>query len=180
MSVGLGSDDDGVCDSAADRQPFVSGFVFEPAPRTQGSQPASFPSPPDAISVAQSVGMAIAATLCAASFALWHARRGQPRGWLFMLLIFVVSACWAYVRRHRENLELPTWQTHTQSCGWISRPHAGLKSPKSGAGGDPLDFGLCPGLDVWALRQCADLFGRVQSLECQAQSSRGRYAHLWL
>lgn len=66
-------------------------------PAEARGQPVSSPPPPDGISVAQSVGMAIAVSLCVASVAVWHVRRGQPREWLFMLLIVVVSACWASV-----------------------------------------------------------------------------------
>jgi RNA polymerase sigma factor (sigma-70 family) len=65
-------------------------------PANTAEQPVSFPSPPDAIGVAQSIGTAIAVALSAASFALWLARNGYPRRWLFMLLILVVTACWAF------------------------------------------------------------------------------------
>ena len=65
-------------------------------PANTGEERVSFPSPPDAIGVAQSAGTAIAATLCAASFAFWLARSGYPQRWLFMLLIFVVTTCWAF------------------------------------------------------------------------------------
>ena len=137
-------------------------------PADARKQPASLTSPPDASSVAQSVGMAIAATVCAVSFALWHVRRGQPRGWLFMLLILVASACLAYVdaigkiwafrrgRRTRGRADGYFDPTQISNC-----PRAAL--------GAILFILVC--VLIWtygALRDCTDYLWKGRSLDDQA------------
>jgi RNA polymerase sigma factor (sigma-70 family) len=125
--------------------------------------PTPIASSPDAISVVQSVCMAAVVTLFVASFALWYVRIGQPRNWLFMLLIFVVTACWAYAdalgkiwgfRRGRRT------QGHADSdiapTQISNRPRAAL---------GPLIFILVYGLGSAALglQQCVGYFWRGPS-----------------
>ena len=137
-------------------------------PADARKQPEPLPPPPDTIGVVQSIGMAVAMTLCAVSFALWHIRRGQPREWLALLLVFLIALVWAYVdvvekvwsfRRGRQPRG--TTDTDSRVTQSSNRPSAAL--------GALILILLC--VLVWtngAIRQCADYFWKGKALDAQA------------
>ncbi len=137
-------------------------------PADARKQATPLPPPPDTIGVVQSVGMTLAMTLCAVSFSLWHVRRGQPREWLALLLVFLIALVWAYVdviekvwtfRRGRQARG--SSDTDSRVAQASSRPAATI--------GAIVFILLC--VLVWtngAIRQCADYLWRGKALDAQA------------
>ena len=126
------------------------------------------PSPPDSISVVQSVGMTLAMTLCAASFSLWHIRRGQPREWLALLSVFLVAVVWAYVDVIAKVWSFRRGRRARGSADTDSRVTQASSRLASTLGAIILIV-LC--VLVWtsgAIRQCADYLWRGKALDAQA------------
>ena len=145
-------------------------FRVRACPADVRGRSASFPSPPDAVSVVQSAGVAIAMTLCSVSFALWHIRMGQPQDWRFMLWILVASVCLAYIDAVGKIWRFYRGR-HTRGCAdGYSETTLVSNRPRAAMGAF---FFIMACVLIWtygALQDCADCLGSGQPLKTQASA----------